>query len=223
MSKERTPFTETMAYPVIFMIILSLVFIGILAVLFRMSEGKIERYERETFQKIVLRLCAPSISKATGIDAAQIIQDYPQSYEKYIKVSSLKGEDRPSYAVTIGDSVIVRCVDIPGMGLWEKMRCLVATSDDLTMVKELSIYKQMETPGLGGRIGEAWFQDQFGNTTMILDGKFRDLELIAEKAPREEGQINKVTGATISSNAVINMVKDGLQNLYDQNKTGGAK
>lgn len=221
MSTEKTPFTETMSYPIVFMIVLSIIFVGVLAVLFRLSEPKINAQKQESYQRLVLGLCAASIAAATGKDANQIISQYPQSYQEYIRELELKGQDRPSFAVVINDNVIVRCVDIPGKGLWDKMRCLVAVSPDLTLIKEVSIYEQMETPGLGARISEDWFQNQFKGKQVIVDGKFIEMELISEKQPPQGEQINKVTGATISSQAVLKMLKDGLENLYDNNHTGG--
>jgi len=223
MSKERVPFIETMSYPVIFMIMVSLIFVGILAVLFRFSENRIETYKRESYQKLVLELCASSISKATGISAADITSRYPQSYDQYITKSPLKGEERDSWAVSINDSVIVRCVDIPGKGLWGSMRGLVSVSPDLTQIRDLAIYEQMETPGLGARIAEEWFQAQFRYRTVITDGKFMDLELIPEAQAANPNQVNQVTGATITSAAVLNMLSTELQKLHDQNHPGGQR
>lgn len=223
MSKQRIPFNETMIYPIVFMIIVSLVFVGVLAVLFRMSEDRIETYKRESYQKLILSLCAESISKATGKAAELIVSDYPASIEQYIRPGTLKGEDRPSYAVTIGDSLIVRCVDIPGKGLWGSMRGLVALSPDLTEIRDLAIFEQMETPGLGARISEEWFQAQFRYLKVITDGRFINMELIPEKQQAAVNQINQVTGATITSAAVVNMLKTELSKLYDQNKAGGQR
>lgn len=220
MSKESVPFRETMIYPIVFMIILSLVFVGILAVLYRSSEKRIDTYKRESYQKLVLSLCASSISQATGINAEEIINRYPQSYEEYVKEAPLKGQDRPSFAVSIKDSVVVRCVDIPGKGLWGSMRGLVAMSPDLSEIRDLSIYEQMETPGLGARISEDWFQAQFRSLSVIQAGKFVDLELVSEKQTPSPGQINQVTGATITSVSVLKMLRDQLQKLYDQNQPG---
>ncbi|MCB5229263.1 MAG: FMN-binding protein [Candidatus Cloacimonetes bacterium] len=220
MNNERIPFRETLIYPIVFMIILSIIFVGVLALMYHATKEKVETYKEESYQKIVLDLCAPSIATATGLNEADIISAFPQSYNEYIKQTSLTGEDRPSFAVSIDDSVIVRVVDIPGKGLWDKMRALVAVSPDLSQIRKLAIYEQMETPGLGARISEPWFQEQFQDLQVIADGKFVTLELISEKQERKDGQINKVTGATISSGAVISMLKDSLQKLFEQNTLG---
>jgi len=223
MSKTALPFRETMLYPIVFMIILSLVFVGILAIQYRLSENKIETYKMESYQKLVLQLCASSIARASGLSAEDIVSGFPATYSEYIKPSSLIGEDRPSFAVSLGDSMIVRCVDIPGKGLWGSMRGLVAMSPDLSEIRDFAIYEQMETPGLGGRISEEWFQAQFRYRQVISDGKFLPLELIPEKQKASAGQINQVTGATITSAAVIKMLRTELQDLNAQNQTGGLR
>lgn len=81
----------------------------------------------------------------------------------------------------------------------------------------IKIMEQKETPGLGTKIeeikyGEAkpWFQIQFIN-------RFAD-ELAVDK---DGGPIKSVTGATISSRAVTNSIKEGLELL--EKRLGGFK
>jgi len=72
----------------------------------------------------------------------------------------------------------------------------------------LKILKEAETPGLGTKIEEVkygdekpWFQKQFTNLT---------LEQVNLKP---QGEITAITGATISSRAVTNSVKESLKKL----------
>lgn len=220
MKKEKVPFSESMLYPIIFMLILSVVFVGALAVLYRFSEAKITKDREDSYRKLILSLCADAIEKAFGQSQEQIMEAYPESFTKYIQEQEIEGSDRPAFVVMKDELVLVRCVDIPGKGLWGSMRALVALDDSYTQVQSISIYDQMETPGLGSRISEPWFQDQFQHMDLIKDGKFVKLEFIPEKQAAEEGQINKVTGATITSSAVVSMLRVQLQKLYDLNTEG---
>jgi len=58
---------------------------------------------------------------------------------------------------------------------------------------------------------------------VITDGKFMDLELIPEAQAANPNQVNQVTGATITSAAVLNMLSTELQKLHDQNHPGGQR
>ncbi|NOZ61523.1 MAG: RnfABCDGE type electron transport complex subunit G [Calditrichaeota bacterium] len=81
----------------------------------------------------------------------------------------------------------------------------------------IKIMEQQETPGLGTKIeqvkyGESspWFQIQFLN-------RYAD-ELAVDK---DNGPIKSITGATISSRAVTNSIKEGLKQL--EKRLGGFK
>lgn len=71
-------------------------------------------------------------------------------------------------------------------------------------IKGLSILSQTETPGLGSRITESLFTDQFKGLSAT------DIALKADG-----GKIDAVTGATISSRAVVNAVKEKMVEIID--------
>ena len=82
-----------------------------------------------------------------------------------------------------------------------------------------------ETPGLGAKIGEDWFQDQFGEGITVGDIEINEgtgggekhyevvwyslfiWEIESEGGAEEQG-IDSITGATISSEGVINSLRD---------------
>ncbi|MBA7472114.1 Ion-translocating oxidoreductase complex subunit G [subsurface metagenome] len=72
-------------------------------------------------------------------------------------------------------------------------------------IKDISILSQTETPGLGSMITESSFTDQF---------KGLSASDIALKA--DGGKIDAVTGATISSRAVVNAVKEKMVEIIDR-------
>jgi len=71
--------------------------------------------------------------------------------------------------------------------------------DDFDKITKVKILDEMETPGLGAKIKEKKFLDQFPGKTI------EELKL-----KKDKGKIDAVTGATISSRAVIEAVKEGL-------------
>lgn len=71
-------------------------------------------------------------------------------------------------------------------------------------IKDISILSQTETPGLGSMITESYFTDQF---------KGLSASDIALKV--DGGKIDAVTGATISSRAVVNAIKEKMVEIID--------
>jgi Na+-transporting NADH:ubiquinone oxidoreductase subunit C len=217
---SRTAFTDTLYYPVLFMLAISLVFVGVLAAMYRGSERKIEAYKREQYERLILSLVADSLAAKSGTSADEIIASYPQSYARYIKASG-SGQPRSSFRVEADGQQLALVYDIGGKGLWGSMRALVAVTPDLGTIISLAIYDQMETPGLGARITEAWFLGQFRGKRIIENGQTLKYELIPEgQQPDNEAQVRQVTGATITSISVLNMLRDELSLIYQQRQRG---
>jgi len=100
-----------------------------------------------------------------------------------------------------------------GNGFQSKIKILVGMNPKFTKIKSLKILQQVETPGLGTKIEDDptnksdkfWFLNQF-----------KDLEIgtgityVKNKKPSEEGEIQAITGATISSKSVVNILNDSI-------------
>ncbi len=83
-----------------------------------------------------------------------------------------------------------------GRGYGGDINILVGLSDETT-VKGIKIISQTETPGLGTRITEPFFIDQF------IGIAIEDIAL-----SRDGGQIDAITSSTISSSAVVEAVRN---------------
>ena len=83
-----------------------------------------------------------------------------------------------------------------GKGYGGDIDILVGLEDETT-IKGISIVSHSETPGLGSRITESFFTDQFAGLS---------IDEVALK--RNGGEVDAITGSTISSRAVINAVRD---------------
>lgn len=75
-------------------------------------------------------------------------------------------------------------------------------------VKNIRILSQHETPGLGTKIAEDPFRRQFDN---------KPIEGTSWAVRKDNGSFDAVTGATISSRAVLEAVRDGLD-VYRRHK-----
>ncbi len=75
-------------------------------------------------------------------------------------------------------------------------------------VNGIEILSMSETPGLGAKITEDWFKNQF---------KKRNLKNTNWKVKKDGGDIDQISGATISPRAVTKAVFNGLK-FYTKNK-----
>jgi electron transport complex protein RnfG len=83
-----------------------------------------------------------------------------------------------------------------GKGYGGDINILVGLTDETT-VKGIKIVSQEETPGLGTRITEPFFTDQFAG-----------LDISEVALSRDGGKIDAITSSTISSSAVVEAVKN---------------
>ena len=99
---------------------------------------------------------------------------------------------------------------VVGRGLWGGLWGYVAVNEAKDKVLGTYFYHESETAGLGARISEKWFQDQFiGKPIFGEDGNVA-LTVTKAGAAQSEFEVDGVTGATLTSNGVAAMVKEGL-------------
>ncbi len=111
----------------------------------------------------------------------------------------------------VGDQNVYRALDqngtpvgwvIPtmGQGFADKIELLIGLNADLSEITGLYVLDQKETPGLGNRIVETEWRDQFIKKSTAA-------HLLVTKAQQVgEMEIQAVTGATISSESVVSIV-----------------
>lgn len=98
------------------------------------------------------------------------------------------------------------------MGYQDQVRVLVAYSPSNQALLGLRVLESRETPGLGDRVGKdaaflsAWVDRRL---TLGADGAPREYELASREKAAEEWQIDGISGATISSRAVVAAVNRG--------------
>ena len=125
------------------------------------------------------------------------------------------GEKFPVYKAktAAGDEALV--LPLKGRGLWGGLWGYVAVTPDFQKVLGAYFDHESETAGLGALIKEEKFQSQFiGRPVMGADGKVA-LTVVKKGASEAETQIDGVTGATLTSKGVGEMVLSGIQQYVD--------
>jgi Na+-translocating ferredoxin:NAD+ oxidoreductase subunit G len=101
-----------------------------------------------------------------------------------------------------------------GNGFQGKIHLMVGLSNDLTETLGLKVLKDTETPGLGTKIRDGAFPQQFYT---IEEGHLQIGEglYVVKRARENAREVEYITGATISSKAVVDILNDIVPRLRD--------
>jgi len=121
------------------------------------------------------------------------------------------------YRVAQDDKVAGWVVKAGGQGYGDKLELLIGTDADVQKITGLFVLEQKETPGLGNKIAEPQWRNQFV-------GKATDtpLEVVKGKG-QSPTTIDAITGATISSRSVTGIVNATIANLRGQLDASGGQ
>ena len=118
----------------------------------------------------------------------------------------------PVMKCTMDDGTIKYVLPVYGAGLWGPIWGYIAVNEDGNTIYGANFSHEGETPGLGARIAEQPFQDEFKDKHLFVDGEFKSVAVLkkGQKATNGAEQIDALTGATITSRGVSDMMADCL-------------
>ncbi|MDD2489328.1 MAG: NADH:ubiquinone reductase (Na(+)-transporting) subunit C [Bacteroidales bacterium] len=102
-------------------------------------------------------------------------------------------------------------VPVIGNGLWGGIWGNIAFAEDLNTIVGVNFDHKSETPGLGAEIALPDFQNQFKGKTIFDNTNFTSVEVIKRADKNNPHQVDAVSGGTITSNGVTDMLKSCLQ------------
>jgi len=187
-------------YPVIFIMGITFISILMLAILNEITKNRIDEYREIEEKKQILYI----FNLSNENDSNQKIED---KFSKYIKIETK--DNISKYTALNNDEIIGYGFKIEGKGLWGLIEGYIALSKDYNKIIGLTFIKHSETPGLGGRIDETWFKDQFRELE-IGD----NISLIFR--PREGGNIDSISGATQTSDKVRLLIVNEIEKIRDK-------
>ncbi len=115
------------------------------------------------------------------------------------------------YVATLNGKWVGTAFTSPAKGFGGELLVMLGVTPD-DRLNKAKVLKHQETPGLGAKI-EKEFIDQFSGKSLTV----REL-----KVKKDGGDIDAITGATISSRAVCDAVNNGLE-LYNEHFKPPAK
>ena len=121
----------------------------------------------------------------------------------------------PIYLKKIGDEVGGYAIPIAGKGLWSTLYGYFAIEPDGRTVKGITFYKHGETPGLGGEVDKAWFQQNFiGKRFVDENDQLLGIHVIKGKVQSDDQEayhkVDGISGATMTGKGLEYFLKDDL-------------
>ncbi len=188
---------KSIVYPVVFMFALALLLTLALAFLNEVTAPVVEFNQDIELKKKILNVfdILPSDADANTID--KVFKD---------NVVSEDYDGKNLYIYKSGEETLAYAVPINGPGLWGSISGYIGVTNDLTKTTGLEFIKQDETPGLGGRITEDAYKNQFRGLDI---SNYTDKNIVINR-PASGGNIDAISGATQTSTFVVNMINEDL-------------
>ena len=105
-------------------------------------------------------------------------------------------------------------IPVRGMGLWDAIWAYVSVDENLN-VDGIVFDHKSETPGLGGEITQDYFQNSFiGESILDANGNLQGLRVVKGYTggkDKADGEVDAISGATITGDGVSEMLVRGLK------------
>ncbi len=198
---------KSFAYPIIFMSLLTAIFTLVLSYLNYSTAEKIQAIQGADLQKKILYVF--------DIDTpSDEVEDIRRVFDEKIVAEEIDNEI--IYTFKEGNEVKGYAFPATGPGLWGTINAYVGISKDYSQLLGLEFISQDETPGLGGRITEDWFKEQFRGIDVTNS---QEANYVVYR-PASNGNVDAIAGATLTSKSVSNLINEDMYNFIKERKGG---
>ncbi|SCG84582.1 Na+-transporting NADH:ubiquinone oxidoreductase subunit C [Proteiniborus sp. DW1] len=198
---------KSFIFPIIFMVIITAFFTAILAFL-NYSTADVIAFNQETeLRKTILYVFN---IESTSSEPEKI----EEVFNKYISEETVNGQK--VFVAKEGDNTIGYAFLIGGTALWGTVEGFAAVSEDFSELLGIDFVSHSETPGLGGRISEDWFKEQFRG--LMLTNSNNGNYIVYKPAPG--GNVDAIAGATLTSKSVSDFINKDIYEFIKENRGG---
>lgn len=187
-------------YTLVFMVVITAVLVFALAAAYEGFKPAIQ--SNKSFEEQRAVLYALGLTDITEKDA--VIAAYQEKISEEPINGQAEAYGRKILAHKEDGQVVSYAVPFEGAGLWGSIRGYLGMNADHSQATGLVFTYQNETPGLGGRIDEDWYKEQFRGIPLQPGQPIR-YGMMGDK------QLDAVTGATQTSKAVVNILNNLLE------------
>ncbi len=129
--------------------------------------------------------------------------------------NNVKEENRllPVFKCELDDGSIKYIVPVYGAGLWGPIWGYVAVNDNGIDTFGAYFSHESETPGLGAKISETAFQEQFNDKKIYVEDEFKSISVMKSGQKPTDGSeyVDAISGGTITSRGVQAMLSDCMK------------
>jgi Na+-transporting NADH:ubiquinone oxidoreductase subunit C len=216
-------------YQILYAAVMVLLVGSLLALIYMALKPKQnENIANDTRKQILsaLHIAAPDDSQVKETYEKYIIQDLLVDLDGNIVDSTknvafevdmkknVKLDERqlPVMKCKMDDGSIKYVLPMYGAGLWGPIWGYVAVNDDGNTIYGANFSHEGETPGLGARIADKDFQDEFVDKHLFQEGEYKGVVVLKKGLKSTTGAevVDALTGATITSLGVSAMLEDCL-------------
>ncbi|MDO5733537.1 MAG: FMN-binding protein [Eubacteriales bacterium] len=182
----------------------TIVFMFIISALFTLVLASANTALEERFNENALLAEEAALLEVFGLSTEGSQADLEARFAASIEAAQ-RGETE-YFRLLEGGQVEAIALPFVGSGLWGTIRGWLAVdvespeeAADGLSIRGIVFTEQNETPGLGGRIEEQWFKEQFRGL-VYQPGQSLDY------GPNLGAEIDAITGATQTSNAILRII-----------------
>ena len=201
------------AWSILFMFVSTLVFAALVSGVKLVNQDRIELNQQVKLKKIILRVLG--VEPPAGAADQAVLKLFSD------RVEGIQVDGRTVYVGYGTDHRTPTGYAFPvgGAGFWGPIAGMAAVDRQAEKIKAVAFYKHNETPGLGGRMTEKWFRDQFAGLPVFpIEGDKKIFYLKPSGAGSAPNDLDAITGASRTSAAVETFLNrdldDFLKNIW---------
>lgn len=193
---------KSFAFPIIFMSLVTAVFVFVLAFLNESTAEQIEFLANTELQEKILYVFDIPLESDNP-------DDINKQFEENVEVKDVDNES--VYLLKEDNEIKAYAYPFDAAGLWGSIQGYTGVSSDYSEIVGIEFISHSETPGLGGRIDETWYKDQFRG--IDIENK-KDKYIVYP--PSSGANVDAITGATSTSNAVRDILNENIDNIKEK-------
>ena len=202
---------DRILYTVLFTFAICMIFVFFLALANELTKERVAANRRLAERSAILAALGIAYADASQVDTLYNTQ-----------VSEIKTGQGSIYKATVEGKTRYATM-VAGPGLWGTIRAILAVDESVERIEGFRIVSHNETPGLGGRIDEGWFQAQFTGEK-IGPGGIAVLQGSGKGDPDpDNSQLDGVTGASRTSQAIQDIVNREIRVFKTLRDQGGLR
>lgn len=196
-------------FAVVYMFVITAFFSSVVIGLAKFTEEKVEANRQLAFEKAVLQV--------SGLAEGRPNSQLHEIFLNRIQIS--KDSDRVLIVINKEGKSIGYVIVLEGKGFWAPIKGVLGLAKDKQTITGIAFFEQNETPGLGGKIMDNEFREQF--IGINIDDKGETLEIKPFGSELGENQVHAITGATQTCARLEQLINESIKicrNAMEENK-----